>query len=635
MGKSTRGAAAARAKTAAAAPKAASAAAAAAAKAKSTRRSSSNVVVVSGILFLIIAVGGLPTAKETSEDVCREGDVCREEETATAKKSEPAAKSAAKLNEFAKDFKRNEQRFPDGWGKGTPITKVQTRLSQLPQSEMPTPQDVEPRLVSRDPRIHLFDNFLSHEECDYLMAKAQGRLQPAGVVEQEGNKYAMDAKRTNDQVWLTYQEEKDEPLLAHILKRMHRVAHVPDDEAEALQVGRYELDQKYEMHIDSAPEHDVARPATMIIFLEEPSAGGETFWPISRANGDSCRADWHVVDGEKTFGAKHCCANPPPGSVRVVPKKGRAILFWSHHSNGKKNEKSAHSGCPVLGGEKWIAQLWFRFVPYEERVDAGFTQFPKDLRFDGFPPAPPPKFSDGTSPGRLEPRVLHQKYPRVYMYDEFLTVSECKHLISLAGTMTTSTDHKSLPQADVMSDMEISSVPDELSQSDAVVAAIIKRAHRIVYIPEGHALQLVIGKYSPGGRMDVHLDSDPKAKKIHPYSLIMYLTGDGQEAGGETIFPATSKVKLSDQSSDDVLEQACEMQGYEDNGPLRVAPKAGRAVLLASHTLEGKLDLKSRHGACPAGQNGKWVAQLFFMNSKRKGAPELPADDRYDLPRIV
>ena len=48
------------------------------------------------------------------------------------------------------------------------------------------------------------------KECDFLMKKTEGRLQPAGVVEQEGNKYAMDAKRTNGLVYLQFRVFREE-----------------------------------------------------------------------------------------------------------------------------------------------------------------------------------------------------------------------------------------------------------------------------------------------------------------------------------------------------------------------------------------------------------------------------------------
>ena len=49
--------------------------------------------------------------------------------------------------------------------------------------------------------------------------------------------------------------------------------------------------------------------------------------------------------------------------LRVAPRKGSALLFYSHHlspdgSLGPVDYLSLHGGCRVLAGEKWIANHW-------------------------------------------------------------------------------------------------------------------------------------------------------------------------------------------------------------------------------------------------------------------------------------
>jgi hypothetical protein len=49
--------------------------------------------------------------------------------------------------------------------------------------------------------------------------------------------------------------------------------------------------------------------------------------------------------------------------LAVKPYRGRAVLFYSEHPNGKPDQMSKHGGCPVLNGEKWAANLWVWNTP--------------------------------------------------------------------------------------------------------------------------------------------------------------------------------------------------------------------------------------------------------------------------------
>ncbi|CAE8649075.1 unnamed protein product, partial [Polarella glacialis] len=51
---------------------------------------------------------------------------------------------------------------------------------------------------------------------------------------------------------------------------------------------------------------------------------------------------------------------------RFHPKKGRALVFYSHDLTGTLNQKAIHCSCPVLQGENWIVQAWFRNALYPE-----------------------------------------------------------------------------------------------------------------------------------------------------------------------------------------------------------------------------------------------------------------------------
>ncbi|CAE7374057.1 P4H6 [Symbiodinium natans] len=117
------------------------------------------------------------------------------------------------------------------------------------------PEGGEWRVVSQLPRIYVHDDFLSDSECETLKQQVAGRLEPAKVVQKADNKFDEQVSvRNNKQIWLNYTQEKDLPEVFHLLKRMHRAARIPDDDAEALQIGLYGPGEKYETHQDSDPQ---------------------------------------------------------------------------------------------------------------------------------------------------------------------------------------------------------------------------------------------------------------------------------------------------------------------------------------------------------------------------------------------
>merc|ERR1712060_68396 len=104
--------------------------------------------------------------------------------------------------------------------------------------------------------------------------------------------------------------------------------------------------------------------------------------------------------------------------------------------------------------------------------------------------------------------------------------------------------------------------------------------------------------------MDLHVDTDAtgRSKVAHPVTLLVYLDGDGSAASdGATVL---SRGHCKD------LASCCRST---DGIPLHVRPKVGRALLIWSHTLDGKPDPTAAYGSCSAGPHGKWVARLRFL----------------------
>lgn len=470
-------------------------------------------------------------------------------------------------------------------------------LAYSQQGLMETPRGALPdgiRMISSSPRVYVMDDFMTSDECDYLRASARYRLQAALVVASSDNWYDTQAQtRNNEQVWLTAEEEREVPLLRHILKRMHRVARVPDDFAEALQVGRYNLSTKYEAHVDTDPPHKVARPATFIAYLNDVEGGGETLFPVGR---NDCSAKWRTdpTSGEQVYGVKYCCGTPEkdaPETVRVTPKKGRAVLFFSHHPDGRVDHKSLHASCPVTKGEKWIAQRWLRFEPYQRIIyDTGKG---RDQRFDGAP-------APGEGAQESHVRTLSNKDPRVYLMERFLTAEECDKLVELGrwrlrrNEVASSTTSGA---ADSTADEAWFDAGEE--DADDVLRDLRQRTHQAARMPDGSSQGMSLRRLLPGDSEKPHLDSSPQAS-LRPATVLIFL--NDVEDGGAIVFPEAAQIACGPDLADCCASPRAQIH-----------LRKGDAVLIYGHTLEGRLDPRSLHGLCPVLQGERWLAERHFL----------------------
>ncbi|ERN06769.1 hypothetical protein AMTR_s00005p00135530 [Amborella trichopoda] len=205
--------------------------------------------------------------------------------------------------------------------------------------------EVKPEIVNWSPRIILFHNFLSAEECDYLRAIAQPRLQVSTVVDTKTGKGIKSEVRTSSGMFLN-SEERKYPMIQAIEKRIAVFSQVPAENGELIQVLRYEKSQFYKPHHDYFSDafnikRGGQRIATMLMYLSDNVVGGETYFP-SAGNGE-CSCGGKMMKG-----------------LCVKPGKGDAVLFWSMGLDGSTDPNSIHGGCEVLDGEKWSATKWMR-----------------------------------------------------------------------------------------------------------------------------------------------------------------------------------------------------------------------------------------------------------------------------------
>eukprot|EP01125_Pyxidicula_operculata_P016773 TRINITY_DN5800_c0_g1_i2.p1 TRINITY_DN5800_c0_g1~~TRINITY_DN5800_c0_g1_i2.p1 ORF type:complete len:258 (-),score=38.06 TRINITY_DN5800_c0_g1_i2:24-797(-) len=189
--------------------------------------------------------------------------------------------------------------------------------------------------ISWNPRIQIYHNFLTHDECDEVIRIGEPHLRRSEVVS-ESPEDAVNDVRTSYGVFLDDSFMKSFALLRDIEQRCSLWTMLPTNNAEAFNLLKYEVGQQYLPHMDwFDPNDPVAKTfigdggnrfATVLIYLQPAEeAGGTTF---------------------------------PEANLVVEPKKGDAVLFWNLSPDNIPDHNALHGGIPVGKGAKWVMTKW-------------------------------------------------------------------------------------------------------------------------------------------------------------------------------------------------------------------------------------------------------------------------------------
>lgn len=189
-----------------------------------------------------------------------------------------------------------------------------------------------------NPRVVVFGDLLSHQECEDLIALAKPRLARSLTVATKTGGEEVNADRTSNGMF--FQRGENE-LVQRIEQRIARLVNWPEENGEGLQILQYGPGAEYKPHYDYFDPAEPGTPtilkrggqrvATLVMYLGEPEKGGGTVFP-----------DVHL---------------------EVAPKRGNAVFF--SYDRPHPTTHTLHGGSPVLQGEKWIATKWLRERRFE------------------------------------------------------------------------------------------------------------------------------------------------------------------------------------------------------------------------------------------------------------------------------
>ncbi len=150
--------------------------------------------------------------------------------------------------------------------------------------------------------------------------------------------------RVSKTSWL-WDETAPDKVVPTVSKRIDMITGLStqlydiNSHAEAFQLVNYGLAGQYEPHHDyfetfgtdgailpSNLQGSGDRMATFMLYLSDVEAGGATVFPVL--------------------------------NIRVPPVKNGAAFWFNLQPSGDGDPRTEHAGCPVLMGEKWIANKW-------------------------------------------------------------------------------------------------------------------------------------------------------------------------------------------------------------------------------------------------------------------------------------
>lgn len=222
------------------------------------------------------------------------------------------------------------------------IAEAQTAsqlLAHSPNTIVTSDRTVDILMVLNAPRIVLFGNLLSAEECEQMIEASRKKLQRSTVVNAATGNYDVHPDRTSSG---THFERGENELVARIERRISELIDYPLENGEPIQILHYLPGAEYKPHYDyfdpKQPGNDKVlamggqRVATLVMYLNDVEAGGSTVFPSV--------------------------------GLDVLPRRGSAVYFAYTTESGETDARTLHGGSPVVAGEKWIATKWLRQRTY-------------------------------------------------------------------------------------------------------------------------------------------------------------------------------------------------------------------------------------------------------------------------------
>lgn len=190
-------------------------------------------------------------------------------------------------------------------------------------------------VLSDDPYIAMIRGLLTPAECDYLVATATPQLRVSTIIDPNSGRSVPHPIRTSYS--MNYHQTLETPVIRALNRRFAAATASEVGHGEPLAVLRYEPGQEYRAHLDAITGATNQRITTLLVYLNDDYAGGETRF----------------------------------AEIDLVTKgrAGDALLFRNVGSDGRPDARTRHAGLPVTSGVKWLCSRWIRARDFDPVTD--------------------------------------------------------------------------------------------------------------------------------------------------------------------------------------------------------------------------------------------------------------------------
>lgn len=174
--------------------------------------------------------------------------------------------------------------------------------------------------------IQVTDNFLSNEECDFIINYCESNklFSRSKVDLANGVEDVVHPVRTSSSAVI---EDRALDVIQKINSKVSEVTNSDRNLIENIQCVRYSPNEQFGLHFDSDSSNK--RIYTLLIYLNDDYTQGETHFPEL--------------------------------NYKVTPKKGRCLMFKNLDEEYDKVIFSVHAGLPIKSGTKYACNIWVRY----------------------------------------------------------------------------------------------------------------------------------------------------------------------------------------------------------------------------------------------------------------------------------
>ena len=199
--------------------------------------------------------------------------------------------------------------------------RTTARLARHPQVQIVQGQGID---------LYVYQNFLTEEECGGLIAMIDSDRKPSGLLSAGDDPEFRTSESCDLDRW--------HPFVDGIDRRICDLMGMKPRLGETLQGQRYAVGAQFKGHHDYFHVSEVywqtekkrggQRSWTAMIYLDEPTSGGET---------------WFSAAG-----------------LKVIPRTAMLLAWNNMDKRGVPNPNALHEGMPVTAGQKNVVTKWFR-----------------------------------------------------------------------------------------------------------------------------------------------------------------------------------------------------------------------------------------------------------------------------------